>query len=271
MSLRGSRVLAIVLGLLLCSFGAAADEPFIYTGALWRLQPLPGEVDHSIQHRPLGQFLFVQDFGTARQAELLEDFQTDVVGSFSHVIGHVTLARGALLHEMANVNPQRLVFCDLQMSFVRTNWNHPPNERLCLIDINGDGVFDKVAWANQTYNDDFTPMILMRPTDVSLPYAIHSAPSARVLSAGLKIDPLGPGAYRLNFALALHDSPHWLPVQGRETAGRFRDQDIPTTLEMAGAQIEVTSIARGVVTYRVMSEFDTTRPTGIAHFPPLPD
>lgn len=166
--------------------------------------------------------------------------------------------------------------------------------RLCLVDRDRNGTFDTFYWGGvigywggAIGTDIFAPSTLEGNPDqgVAIPYELQKEQTGRLLSAGAVVTESILGAYRLEFAVSdakrpqtLHEANGDRGASTRPMGGgvldaqiiHFRDTDIPLTLNLLGAQVEISAITDGVVSYRVKSGFDSTRPMLIGYSGELP-
>lgn len=112
----------------------------------------------------------------------------------------------------------------------------------------------------------FTPMVIGVPNiDVEIAYTQRVSENSPLIIAGPILTRRGSNAYRVDFAVEHDGAPNAL-LGGGEVASRSFDlEDVPLTVAILGARIEILSVERNVVTYRVLSMFDHTAPIQIAY------
>lgn len=269
-------MLAALAAAALSASPAVAQEADFYNNGLWHMRPLSLEVDASPQQARIGAFLFTQDVGSADQAILSDAFSTEAFVTRLVRRAPVALNQGAALHAVTNLRPMDLVYCDAGTGFIN-------DQRLCFVDYNRDGVFDRMVWALRVPTNNYAPMMLIRRahSEVSVPYTIRSETSERLLTVGVVITRGALGAYRMKFALLQGDEPYvfqhdqWArPHEGGGVADasevNFRSADLPLTVELAGARVELTAIQDDTVSYRVLSPFPPDTSLSIANFHRMP-
>lgn len=278
----------------LCGGSALAESGRGYSDIVWRARPVPIALESESRTAPLGSFLFVQDFAAASEAVLAQPLTSDTPSPiWSRPPPHIT---DVALVEVGNAGSRApwptnspagdvALFCEPGTVQERT--------RVCLEDSNRDGVFDFRYWAGAASAPVYTPMLpgLSRqdmnsngaPT-ISSPYSVQTS-STRLLAAGLVITRSSLGAYRLQFAVSQNGTPDIVPSIDAPARSRaspnvqsplnadavyFRGDDMPIVLEMAGARIEIQGVVEGIVTYRILSLFDSESSFGIGYMGALP-
>jgi hypothetical protein len=178
-----------------------------------------------------------------------------------------------------------IIFCDRVVTYHPSGgWEAGRRLRFCAVDRDGDQSFDAAYWcASPGGRQSFATMMSSFPAELPAPVAYQTVTgSTRLLSAGLVVTRSGLGAYRLEFAVAGQDQPHVLSdgahAESRATqrsssdarSAYFRALDVPLTITLLGARIEITAVTDRDVTYRILSGFDASVPIRIAYSGDLP-
>jgi hypothetical protein len=232
----------------------------------------------------VGELLFVQDFRSPREAVLTNGAAIPIPARPPR---NAAYDPGVTLGEIAGVMPTQLAFCDRRLTFESKHILDGRKLRACLVDRQRDGVFDTVYWAGASRAELFYAMFLMGDPDVpiSVPYTLQEEETEPMLSAGAVVTKSMVGAYRLEFAVSGDGEPSVLPNlafdkwSSSRAAGdavlnayavHFRSEDVPLTLTLGGARVEITAVADDVVTYRIISGFDPGRSIRIGYTGALP-
>ncbi len=267
-----------------CAMTAPSGDPFYFQPVFWRMQPVDFESPAEIQEAQVGEFLFLQDFASARVAEFQAPVSLSVPRMRFQSASPATAEYpiGATFSEVVGVGPDRVAFCDRIVTYASPTFTDGRHMRLCFADRTSDGRFDVVYWAGlmgaAQDNDLFSPATLFieeGPTGlVDIPYELHEHQTQRLITAGIALRRLALGGYRLEVAAPDNHGPNWLlhdedDASSSVYGASFRMEDLPITLTIAGARVEIVSFEGDRVRYRTLSAFPL-RPIAIAYTDNLP-
>lgn len=255
-----------------------------YEDIFWAMQAAPAPFDPSPQSRGIGELLFTQPFLSASEAVLTDGMSMPIPAAsiFSRAPGNAVFEPGATLSQVRTPDETINMYCDRPVT-LRERGSR--KMRLCLSDHNRDGRFESVYWGVVSPPaDPFVAMTLFLSdrSSASENYGAQEG-TERLLSAGVVVTRSALNAYRLQFAVDDPAAPVVLRDQfirswDRRVEGEgpfsgavyFRSSDIPLTLRIAGAEVEIFSIVGDVVTYRVVSNFSSDTDVGIGYNDSLP-
>lgn len=265
---------ALALGWTQCS--EAFAQATFYEAVFWEMQAVPTTAEQGAQTGAIGQLLFTQNFASSGEAVLPSGASIPIPAPsiFSRSPGNADFEPGATLSRVTAGGVT--LYCDRRVTFRARDGRR---QRLCLLDSNQDSVFDVVYWGAAPSNAEmFNTFTAFRPdrSEASVRYAMTEQ-TTPLLSGGVAVTRSALNAYRLEFGVATAGNPIILQnaadrdgdrrVEGQgpfSGAVYFRGSDIPLTLRVAGAEVEITSIVGDTVTYRINSTFDSTRPVAFA-------
>lgn len=288
---RGQLLTAVVVAALgICARSAAAQshDPDFFSSVYWSIDAKEAPPPTGTASAAVGSLLFRQSFRSSQIARLTRDASISVPGvtRWTQSPGEVALSHGTALFSVTGVGANT-VFCSGQSAYRGTTIWDNRNWRFCLLDRDRNGVFDHILWMPITDVNNFGGMFVLRDGraegEVAVPYSLENDPDDVVFSGGPVITRSSLGAYRVTLGLcagegvrdtrassltearARHQSE---PVDASTVW--FFAQDLPITVDLDGALIEITAIEGDQVTYHALTSFDPSRTIALWYNRTLP-
>lgn len=245
-----------------------ATEPNLVTGGMaWAFAPRPVEVPDTPARAPLGELLFEQSLSPAVEVRPDPEATGQLSGWFSNKTP-VSLRTLRFALTIGGVNG--VTYCSVVGPKSAT-------QRLCLIDVDDDGVFDFQGRAFALGNGaQFASMLLAAnvvPSSISYEKVEKAGPP--LLRAGLVIRKK-KNSYVAGFAVDNGKRPKELEryvEQGgflrkrrvQPPGAEFDTSQLPIVVGLYGAEIEILAIEGKEVVYRVLSPFTSDEVIPVAH------
>lgn len=234
-----------------------AKGPLLFNGPIsWVVSPGPVIVDSAISREKFGAFIFVHPLRAVAEAVPAAG-QTGVLPGILGKKSPTSLDGQRFLEVTGGL--QNTPYCSIGSI---TN----KGQRLCLIDVNGDGRFDYQIRAFGLGNG--APFARMLPGNIipaDIPYTLRRTVPDHLMYAGLVVRKVGKG-YAVKFAVSEQGKPNVLELYAEERSLRLREinvvgskftaDQLPLKVGIYGAQAEILSITDDGVSYRLISGFD---------------
>lgn len=264
------------LGLLLLSVSAASAEdiPGLLIGRA-TLAPLPAEITSETRTAAFGDTIFSQQARVTEVAQL----QRNVPVHIGTPTGDIrrNLREGELLYrvELNDGAPQH-AFCSFDPIVVPTTPSRPRTLRFCLGDIDGDGDFDNLYYMRSILGGrrEGGEWVQNQPPLVSgdamsdagaietAGYAVLTNHNAEPVQLEIRVMPSFHG---IGFQLmSARENGGTTQIDSRNFS---RDADLPATIDVLGARIEVLSREGNSITYRVLNGFPEGQVMRVANLP----
>jgi hypothetical protein len=276
---------SLFAAVLFSTTASAQQQPSFFTNALWVMRPAAApavEGEPETRTAQVNTFLFEQTMTAALEAVVQSRAELAVPGAtrWNRSPATIVFEPGDALVLVGGVRG-RALFCDRRISWESQNVLDGRKLRACLIDDNRDGVMDRVMWAGSG-EGLFTPMFIQGWLNATsnVAYTARATDNPGLIVAGPVVTRSALGAYRVTFAVRSGGEPHALADlnhrggEDRPDASGgsfdasglyFRSGDTPVRVDVMGARIEVVSVERDTVTYRIHSQFDSATPMQIGY------
>lgn len=259
-------------------------EPVYFTTAGWNMAPIEATIDSESQTASVGDLLFQQNLKSASVAVLASGLSVSLPSAFYSSARQAVFDPGSEFFQLTGVGDSQ-IFCPGAASS-RGAGGGPI--RVCLYDREADGVFDSVCWMPLARNNVFAGMMVTegigaQERSVSVPYRLDPNADTPLMVAGPIITRSALGAYRVTLGVRDHGdtvgftsgAPNNARVQNSDEpqsaqAVYFRAADMPLTMMLGGARIQIEAIEGNQVRYRILSGFDPPLTFDIGYNRPLP-
>ena len=260
----------------LAAFAASANHaapPNLVTGGMgWLLNAQPIDLQATGSRAKLGEFLFAQPLVPAAEAVP----EAGQVGLFPEGFGKkTTVPLDDLRFALTVGGVDGSTYCAIEGTKSAT-------QRLCLIDLDDDGTFDYQGRAFGLGNGaPFARMLLAaNVVPAIIKYSKKKAREDALMHGGMVISKKG-NSFTARFAVQENGKPKALDLfspehrflqQRRASNERltFTPEQLPATVKLYGATLEIVAIAGNEVAYRLVSAFDPTEAIVVARAGKLP-
>ena len=255
--------------------GACASNIHVRTG--WtELAPVPHQVSGQVQRANDGDLIFRQEANVTSTATLDQAFSYYVELEVANVT--TSVPAGAPLYELNSHAVRGRLYCTLDdtITTVRTrqprsnmlatvNPNAPTTTQACFVDNDNDGRFEEMSplSGNGSANRPrFGGMIVLKYDIEPIAYSPSATPISRTSPIGVRLknnrlQVVGIVDYTLTTTLS-QEGPYLLT-----NVSEAIPRDLPATIEISGARIEVLSREGDAITYRLANGFPPDQSIGV--------